>query len=284
MNKIKLNDILGLNEKEISNSKIELNMQAGVGGESYIDLWLYCSDIDKENGTCPECGYWGWYGKQRNFSPGQLVFSFVRIRDNEWLFTSAAEIKEVPENTFAKVKIIDKYKPLFGRLVIELIKGNTFARYTFNLSKYIKNSDVKEILPSIYGGQDFPGYDKVRISYKQLESIIKLGKRDWIASLENQKAVYLLTDKTNGKKYVGSATSDYGMLLQRWRSYVDNGHGGNKELIELVNKKGFDYIKANFHYSILENYNAKVDDNIILERESWWKETLQTRIFGYNRN
>jgi len=63
-------------------------------------------------------------------------------------------------------------------LVIELIKGNTFARYTFNLSKYIKNSDVKEILPSIYGGQDFPGYDKVRISYKQLESIIKLGKRD----------------------------------------------------------------------------------------------------------
>ena len=156
MNKIKLNDILGLNEKEISNSKIELNMQAGVGGESYIDLWLYCSDIDKENGTCPECGYWGWYGKQRNFSPGQLVFSFVRIRDNEWLFTSAAEIKEVPENTFAKVKIIDKYKPLFGRLVIELIKGNTFARYTFNLSKYIKNSDVKEILPSIYGGQDFP--------------------------------------------------------------------------------------------------------------------------------
>lgn len=284
MNKIKLNDILGLNEKEISNSKIELNMQAGVGGESYIDLWLYCSDIDKENGTCPECGYWGWYGKQRNFSPGQLVFSFVRIRDNEWLFTSAAEIKEVPENTFAKVKIIDKHKPLFGRLVIELIKGNTFARYTFNLSKYIKNSDVKEILPSIYGGQDFPGYDKVRISYKQLESIIKLGKRDWIASLENQKAVYLLTDKTNGKKYVGSATSDYGMLLQRWRSYVDNGHGGNKELIELVNKKGFDYIKANFHYSILENYNAKVDDNIILERESWWKETLQTRIFGYNRN
>lgn len=49
MNSIKLNDILGLSEDEISNSKIELNMQAGVGGESYIDLWLYCSDTDKEN-------------------------------------------------------------------------------------------------------------------------------------------------------------------------------------------------------------------------------------------
>lgn len=284
MNRIKLNDILGLNDTEISNSKIELNMQAGVGGKSYIDLWLYSSDIDKENGTCPECGYWGWYGKQRNFSPGQWVFSFVRIRDNEWLFTSAAEIIDVPENTFAKVKIIEKYKSLFGRLVIDLVKGNTFARYTFNLSRYIDESNVKEILPTMYGGQDFPGYDKVNISYKQLESIIIRGKRDWIAALENQKAVYLLTDKSNGKMYVGSATSDYGMLLQRWKSYIESGHGGNKELIELVNKEGFDYIKSNFYYSILENYNAKVDDHIILERETWWKETLQTRIFGYNSN
>ena len=88
MNYIKLNNILGLTDEEINNSKIELNMQAGVGGESYIDLWLYCDEKDKENGTCPECGYWGWYGNQRNFRPGQWVFSFVRLRDNEWLFTS----------------------------------------------------------------------------------------------------------------------------------------------------------------------------------------------------
>lgn len=284
INNIKLNDILRLSEEEIFNSKIELNMQAGAGGEAYIDLWLYCDEIDKGNGTCPECGYWGWYGNQRNFIPGQWVFSFVRIRDNEWLFTSAAEIIEVPENTFAKVKIIDEYKPFFGRLAIQLFKGNTFARYTFNLSKYIEESKVKEILSSLYGGEDFPGYDKVKLSYKKLESIIKQGKNNWIVALENQKAVYLLTDKSNGKMYVGSATSEYGMLLQRWRSYIVNGHGGNKELIELVNSMGFDYVKANFHYSILENYNAKIDDLIVLERESWWKEILQTRNFGYNSN
>ena len=84
--------------------------------------------------------------------------------------------------------------------------------------------------------------------------------------------------------YVGSATSDDGMLLQRWRSYLANGHGGNKELMELVQMKGINDIKDNFYYSILENYNAKVDDHIILERESWWKETVQNRIFGYNSN
>ena len=55
---------------------------------------------------------------------------------------------------------------------------------------------------------------------------------DWIGALENQKAVYLIADLKLGKFYVGSATSNSGMLLQRWSNYVTNGHGGNKELIE----------------------------------------------------
>jgi len=46
-----------------------------------------------------------------------------------------------------------------------------------------------------------------------------------------------------GKMYVGSAASNYNMLLQRWSSYVANRHGGNKELVELVVKEGFDYVK-----------------------------------------
>ena len=122
------------------------------------------------------------------------------------------------------------------------------------------------------------------ITEKQLEIIIRQNKKDWRAALENQKAVYLITDKNNGKLYVGSATSDYGMLLQRWSNYVENGHGGNIELKKLVEEKGFDYVKKYFQYSILENYNAKIDDHIILERESWWKDTLQSRKHGYNAN
>lgn len=74
------------------------------------------------------------------------------------------------------------------------------------------------------------------------------------------------------------------MLLQRWKNYVSNGHGGNIGLIELVKKEGFDYVKKYFQYSILENYNAKVDDDIILNRESWWKEIFKSREFGYNKN
>ena len=54
--------------------------------------------------------------------------------------------------------------------------------------------------------------------------------------------------------------------------------------MRVVNEHGFSYVKENFQYSILENYNSRVDKGIILNRESWWKKTLQTRKFGYNKN
>ena len=99
-------------------------------------------------------------------------------------------------------------------------------------------------------------------------------------------SIYLITNKINGKQYVGSANGENGMLLQRWTNYIKDGHGGNKQLVDIVNNQdqGFEYVKKNFQYSILENYNARVDKNTILERESWWKETLGTRKFGYNDN
>ena len=77
------------------------------------------------------------------------------------------------------------------------------------------------------------------------------------------------------------------MLLQRWSSYINNGHGGNQELIAITQNPnlGFSYVKENFSYAILENYNARVDKDFILKRENWWKSTLKTRIpFGYNMN
>ena len=35
---------------------------------------------------------------------------------------------------------------------------------------------------------------------------------------------------------------------------------------------------------VLEIYKSTTDDDAILERESWWKELLMTRQFGYNKN
>ena len=35
---------------------------------------------------------------------------------------------------------------------------------------------------------------------------------------------------------------------------------------------------------ILENFNSKVDDSYILQREAWWKKVLCSKEFGYNDN
>ena len=92
--------------------------------------------------------------------------------------------------------------------------------------------------------------------------------------------MYLIVDRKTGKKYVGSAYGN-NMLLGRWRNYIENGHGGNK----LLKTLDFEYIKENFKYSILEIFKSSVDDEIIRNRERFWKKILLTHgEFGYNDN
>ncbi len=141
----------------------------------------------------------------------------------------------------------------------------------------IDECEVAQILPDIFDNDIFPGYDKVNISWNELSRVIE--KDTWKTALQNQKGVYLITDISNGKKYVGSA---YGanMILGRWQSYVRNGNGGNIGL----KVWDFNYVKNNFRYSILDIFKSTIDDQTIIERESWWKEVLQSREFGYNEN
>lgn len=42
-----LNDILNLSNDEIDKSKIEFNMQAGSGGQPFLDRWLKHSEDEK---------------------------------------------------------------------------------------------------------------------------------------------------------------------------------------------------------------------------------------------
>ena len=144
-------------------------------------------------------------------------------------------------------------------------------------SSVINECEILQVLPDTFDNDIFPGYDKVNISWNELSRIVN--KESWRTALQNQKGVYLLTDSSNGKMYVGSAYGDQ-MILGRWKSYVKNGNGGNVELKKLK----FEHIKDKFRYSILDIFKSTIDDEIILERESWWKEVLLSRDFGYNRN
>ncbi len=54
----------------------------------------------------------------------------------------------------------------------------------------------------------------------------------------------------------------------------------NKKLKALFEEEGADYFRKYFQYSIIENFNANVDYDYIIKRESYWKNVLDTRNHG----
>ena len=219
--------------------------------------------------------------RAKRFRNGEVVFTFIHYADKDWLLVDAFKVLddskyfvEVDEESMAK------YEPYFGRLVITWSDRAT-RNVRMKNKEAIEKLTVRKILEKPYSeiAVEFPGYENIDLSWRDLKYV--LGLKNWQTALRNQKGVYLITDTKTGKRYVGSASGDE-MLLGRWQAYAKTGHGGNEELKKLP----FDYIKENFRYSILDIYKSKVDDEKILERESWWKNILLTRDkkYGYNDN
>lgn len=276
MAKIMLNDLLHFDAAEVPNVRVKFNISNG-----YDDpLDLYKTNPDEVNVT-----WFLWHDDRRYFNVGQTAICLLKLRGDQWLLTTIKKITrllDVTDGVGYDADEVKEYEQYFGRLVVEYHNPcRTMGRKYENVMDEL---EVVQILNEQYTGNEFPGYENVRLSYPLLKNIVDRQLPGWVDALRNQKAVYLITDTKTGKLYVGSATSQTGMLLQRWSSYAADGHGGNVELRELVKQQGFDYVKDNFQYSILENYNARMDDGYILKRESWWKETLCTRTHGYNKN
>ena len=276
MKKILIDDLLHIPPEIAGGVKVKFNQHNG-----YNDpMELYLQEPDTVNTQ-----WLFWRTKQRYFNVGQIAICLLKLSYDTWLLTTIKRVTKelgVYDGINYEGEELEEYRQYYGRVIIKYHK--TAQTQGMFYSTVQKDLEVLQLLPAAFDGEEFPGYDNVRLSYLQLAAIIQRRKQSWVAALENQKAVYLITDTSNGKLYVGSATSDKGMLLARWSSYVENGHGGNKELIALVREKGLEYVQQHFQYSILENYNARIDDHVVLKRESWWKETLQSRKFGYNDN
>jgi hypothetical protein len=289
MNTIKLNDILKITN--LDNVRIRLNLSNNAWNalqhyHNNPDLMLIgnfhnsADRVEVDNiGNSKQIRGKIW------FKENQIVIGLAQIKNDEWLLIDISKITKSYNkvwdgktasglNTFYEYEKLTEFEKYFGRLIVQFHKYQAFVTLTgANIDKFI----VKEILPTSLDNDLFPGYDKVNISWDTLTRV--LNRDTWKTVLENQKGVYLLTDTSNGKKYVGSA---YGvnMILGRWRAYVKTGHGGNLGLKPLA----FDHIQRHFKYSILDIYKSTTDDQIIINRESWWKEVLQSRQFGYNEN
>jgi len=268
--RINLGDLIRI--EDIQNTKIRFNARLG-GTQDPVQLFQ-----EGDIGSLLEGHYWN-SDKKRSYRGGQTTIGLIRLQQSDqWLLFHIGKIVKDLNALNAmgyEYTIVEEYRKYFGRLVVRYKNKDTnMIRWAAPLMEQI---EVAKILDDVYDSDVFPGYEKVNVTWRELSRVVK--KESWLTALKNQKGVYLITDSSNGKRYVGSG-SGKDMLLSRWSTYVKNGNGGNKQLMELP----FDHIKQNFRYSILDIYKSTTSKDEILERESWWKNVLMTREFGYNSN
>lgn len=116
-----------------------------------------------------------------------------------------------------------------------------------------------------------------------METVYAQQRADWKNALEHMKGVYVIHDRTSGKPYVGSAYGDTGIWAW-WGQYVASVHGGNIDLRALVDRDGDERVRDNLVFALLEYWPMRTWDDIVLQRESYWKDVLMSRTFGHNSN
>jgi hypothetical protein len=159
-----------------------------------------------------------------------------------------------------------RWADLTGRLYVEWGTGKR---------SWIQRADRRDKqiteLRTQFKEPDFPGF----LNFIQPLSRLSKLPKDWVTTLQSSRGVYLLTCPKTKEQYVGSAYGSDG-FWHRWQEYLHTGHGGN---IALKSRDPSDY-----HVSILEVAGTAATNDDIIEMEKKWKDKLQSRKMGLNRN
>lgn len=143
------------------------------------------------------------------------------------------------------------------------LNGSTVAGYPV-----MEIADAQPVL--------FPGFDRIVLDYAQLQAVMREHRyASWRTALSSVAGIYLITDTRDGRQYVGKADG-VESIRQRWGEYGANGHGSNVEL------RGLD--PMTFRFSLLRVFDPATPTRTIDEAESHFKNALDTRRHGLNRN
>ena len=273
----------------LNKTKIKFNMNAGNAEIKAWDLLFKEDETEWE-----QINAWKTKHPNNNLNHADYLLAFAQYYPygpEYFIFGGLYKIKKIEPEVFDEVgyelTLMDDYKEYRKRLIVKLKKP--IGRDLYNrLYKNIQGTlepEVYEIAPNTKLGH-FPGYQNVTLSHPQMQQIILRNEPSWKQALMNVKGVYVITDLSNGKLYIGSASGNTDGIWQRWSDYanIENLTGGNKLLNEIKLDKGKDYIVNNFQYSILEIFDTKTKANTIINRENYWKNVFCTRKHGMNFN
>ena len=287
---IKLNELIKISKEEYNDWTICLNR-----GESDFSETLNTDNMENYYRIMRHISYKKGLSQSKSFRVihTKYCLQFVGLHNDKrysnWLFLGAFEVGEKITNDDGhesyEMKKMDCYSNFDERLVIEYKKHQGDKQAKLNI-KNIESIDVFELLSDKYVKLDkeFPGYKNFSCTFAELASKIRNNSTKWRDSLSAVKCIYAITDTNEDEKkiYVGGTYGEGG-VWQRWSSYVyTNGHGGNVQLKELIDKDP-QYAYKHFRFSILEYFYDPTRKEIE-ERENAWKVILQARDLGYNEN
>jgi hypothetical protein len=239
---------------------------------------------------------WQECQNQLNFQCDKII-SLIHLGGDRWLFAGVYSVEGVKArskgepNIFCPEGVPRSWFEYSTRELggLEHLTGRTIVRFEkkfrasyLKAKKYLDSLIVCEIRDQRMSINDFPGYHSVLLPFRLLCTIVREDLPSWKSALSNVAGIYIITDNKTGKHYIGSAYGGQG-LWQRWVEYAKDGHGNNRELIQIIDTNGKEYVK-HFQLAILEICDPNTNNEYIISREPHWKDVLRSREFGYNTN
>lgn len=275
---------------EPSRTKVKLNIRAGRGGAAAWDLlqaedpqeWLNMTRHREvhQNNNMGHAKYVLTFAQYYPYGPQYFIFG--------GLFRVEPLVPALIGGSGYELESLELHADYIKRLIIKLerpVGRDLYLRWYDKIQSSKLNPEIYELAPDVKLGT-FPGYQNLRIRHAALQRIIANDEPSWKDALSSVKGVYVITDLSDGRLYVGSASGEANGLWQRWSAYANlaNLSGGNRQLESLRQQFGDEHIVRNFQYSILEIFDPKTSQDVILKRESFWKLALDTRAHGMNLN
>lgn len=274
---MRLYDLLRLREPSFDPAKTKVHLARSNGIDTPLHVWLQ-NDFDS----------WQQWQTKPNFER-ELVVALIQVPGTyRWMFAglfrshghTVDRSDEQRVHYDYKLERIESTAELEGRL---FLTGNYTSRMSYLLGETLaEDMEVYELLPEKLTVGQFPGYKLVNIGKPDLDLIVRHNAVSWRTALSEVKGIYLITDASNGKLYVGKADGETG-IWGRWCAYAATGHGNNKALVEELGLEASER-QNDLRFSLLEIADLQSGPREIENRENHWKEILLSRTNGYNRN
>lgn len=178
---------------------------------------------------------------------------------------------------YYKMAEVSGFEELNERVIID------WGKSTITWHQWLHKND-KEVVAIERKGIDWvcPDYEEIILSYEQLQRIIKDQISVWKNKLSSSNCIYVISDSKSGSLYVGSTYNREG-IWGRWKDYASTGHGGDVELIKLLEADP-EYAKKYFTWAILQVLPLGIRDEKAIHIETLWKNKLGRSACSLNKN